>query len=77
MSSQHVDYSYDLIPYLDELVPDYEGGFWDDHDEDNGRPEGLEDEYPDGFKWRCCGSSRWVDGCKITPHESTQSKYGT
>lgn len=52
------------------LEVDEDGGFWDDHDEDiGGRIDDLQDEYPEGFKYDCCGLEGDQEGCETGPHQ--------
>jgi hypothetical protein len=46
-------------------VPDYEGDFWTDHDENcHGviDTDDMREEYPEGFIWTCCEKSGDEEG---------------
>ncbi len=49
--------------------PDYESEVWDDWDEDcHGRILDQEDEFPEGFIWRCCEENGIHEGCELGRH---------
>ena len=59
---------------IGEREPDFDGDFWADHDEDcHGRITDLEDEFPEGFKYDCCGQAGDAEGCNTGPHEEQVS----
>lgn len=53
------------------LEADMDGDFWADHDE---RCHGiidsreLQEEYPEGYNWDCCGQENKTPGCKVGRH---------
>ncbi|KAF2024086.1 hypothetical protein EK21DRAFT_79478, partial [Setomelanomma holmii] len=54
-----------------ETEVDWDGGFWDDHDEDcygTIDDEDSREMYPEGFKWSCCENKGDEDGCMSGPH---------
>jgi hypothetical protein len=62
------------------MVPDYEGDFWADHDE-NGHgiidSEEMREECPEGFTWNCCDKLGSEAGCQLSHHQSNpESKKG-
>ncbi|KAI4818574.1 hypothetical protein E4T44_06545 [Aureobasidium sp. EXF-8845] len=55
-----------------ELEVDWDSDTWVDWDQ---RCHGtidtdFFDEYPEGFRWECCGAVGNEDGCQIKPHEA-------
>lgn len=59
---------------IGQVEPDFDGDFWADHDEDcHGRISDLEDEFPEGFKYRCCGKAGDSRGCNTGPHKEQVS----
>lgn len=57
------------------LEVDDEGGFWADHDEDcHGKidTDEMREEFPDGFRWDCCGQTGDAEGCHRGAHQSDQ-----
>jgi hypothetical protein len=51
----------------------WDGGFWDDHDEDcHGRIDDLIDDEDcmEGFMWSCCEEPGDDEGCKSTKHKA-------
>ena len=60
---------------IGEREPDYDGDFWADWDEDcHGDISDQEDEFPEGFKYDCCGKAGDAKGCNIGPHEEVSHK---
>ncbi|KAL8802406.1 MAG: hypothetical protein Q9182_003829 [Xanthomendoza sp. 2 TL-2023] len=63
--------SGDCIYHPEETEVDWDGGFWDDHDEDcHGK---IDDEdsritYPEGFKYTCCDGKGNSEGCETRRH---------
>ncbi|KAL8803940.1 MAG: hypothetical protein Q9200_006025 [Gallowayella weberi] len=54
-----------------EMEVDWDGGFWDDHDENCHGPIDDEDrriEYPEGFIYDCCDRKGDSEGCETTRH---------
>jgi hypothetical protein len=54
-----------------DLEVDWEGGFWDDHDEEcHGRidTDDMRRECPDGFVWNCCDRKADNRGCTMSAH---------
>ncbi|KAJ3958837.1 hypothetical protein N0V92_004591 [Colletotrichum tropicale] len=57
------------------LEVDDEGDFWADHDEDcHGKidTDEMREEFPDGFRWDCCGQTGDAEGCHRGAHRSDQ-----
>lgn len=53
------------------LEADMEGDFWADHDEDcHGIIDSreLQEEYPEGYKYQCCGKENKTRGCRTGRH---------
>jgi len=62
---------------IGRLLVDYECASWADHDEDCHGSYDTADmriEFPEGFKWNCCGEYGDVEGCKVGPHEAEAEK---
>jgi hypothetical protein len=52
---------------------DWSGDFWADTDEDCHGPIDSDEnrsEYPEGFKWSCCGQLGDAPGCEETTHKA-------
>lgn len=48
-----------------------EGDFWADHDENIGGiidSRELQEEYPEGYIYECCGQQNQTPGCSIGRH---------
>ncbi|CAK7197856.1 hypothetical protein SEUCBS139899_000506 [Sporothrix eucalyptigena] len=48
------------------LIPDEDGGFWDDHDDYFGPidTDEMKLDCPEGFKWECCDAENGSAGCQ-------------
>ncbi len=59
------------------LQPDFEGDFWADHDENcHGIIDSreLQEEYPEGYKYECCGQENKTPGCSTGRHIERKSR---
>ncbi|KAI0436694.1 hypothetical protein F4803DRAFT_566649 [Xylaria telfairii] len=62
-----------------KLEVDYEGDAWADHDEDcHGTIDTDENrlEYPEGFRWSCCGKVGYRSGCTRGRHDARSGLRG-
>ena len=57
---------------------DEEGSFWDDWEDDRFGEMDTEEnreQYPEGFKWTCCGSNGNAIGCQASCHVADDRFY--
>ena len=67
---------FELTESTGDREPDYGADIWTDHDEDcHGRISDLEDEYPQGFIYSCCGRVGDAEGCRIGTHVEEKTSY--